>query len=66
MDGWHLGCATAPADVLGTPLKVTANDVPHMNPLIQHGSEPEWFFTVVPWRRATAIECSPERTVLRR
>lgn len=38
MDGWRLGYATAAPDILGAMLKVTANDVTHVNTFAQHGA----------------------------
>jgi aspartate aminotransferase len=38
MDGWRLGYATAAPDVLSAMLKVTANDVTHVNTFAQHGA----------------------------
>jgi aspartate aminotransferase len=38
MDGWRLGYATAATDILGAMLKVTANDVTHVNTFAQHGA----------------------------
>jgi aspartate aminotransferase len=37
MDGWRLGYATAPPEILRAMLKVTANDVTHVNPFVQYG-----------------------------
>jgi aspartate aminotransferase len=38
MDGWRLGYATAAPDILSAMLKVTANDVTHVNTFAQHGA----------------------------
>jgi aspartate aminotransferase len=38
MDGWRLGYATAARDILSAMLKVTANDVTHVNTFAQHGA----------------------------
>lgn len=38
MDGWRLGYATAAPDILGAMMKVTANDVTHVNTFAQHGA----------------------------
>ena len=38
MDGWRLGYATAAPDILTAMLKVTANDVTHVNTFVQHGA----------------------------
>jgi aspartate aminotransferase len=38
MDGWRLGYATAAPDLLGAMLKITANDVTHVNTFAQHGA----------------------------
>ena len=38
MDGWRLGYATAAPDILSAMLKVTANDVTHVNTFVQHGA----------------------------
>jgi aspartate aminotransferase len=38
MDGWRIGYATAAPDILGAMLKVTANDVTHVNTFVQHGA----------------------------
>lgn len=38
MDGWRLGYATAASDILNAMLKVTANDVTHVNTFAQHGA----------------------------
>jgi aspartate aminotransferase len=38
MDGWRLGYATSAPDILGAMLKVTANDVTHVNTFAQHGA----------------------------
>jgi aspartate aminotransferase len=38
MDGWRLGYATAAPDILTAMLKVTANDVTHINTFAQHGA----------------------------
>jgi aspartate aminotransferase len=38
MDGWRIGYATAAPDILGAMLKVTANDVTHVNTFAQHGA----------------------------
>jgi aspartate aminotransferase len=38
MDGWRLGYATAAPDILAAMLKVTANDVTHVNTFAQHGA----------------------------
>lgn len=38
MDGWRVGYATAAPDILGAMLKVTANDVTHVNTFVQHGA----------------------------
>ncbi|MDB6089021.1 MAG: aspartate aminotransferase [Gammaproteobacteria bacterium] len=38
MDGWRLGYATAASDILSAMLKVTANDVTHVNTFAQHGA----------------------------
>jgi len=38
MDGWRLGYATAAPDILNAMLKVTANDVTHVNTFAQHGA----------------------------
>jgi len=38
MDGWRLGYVTAAPDILGAMLKVTANDVTHVNTFAQHGA----------------------------
>ncbi|WP_250467725.1 aminotransferase class I/II-fold pyridoxal phosphate-dependent enzyme [Caballeronia sp. GAFFF2] len=38
MDGWRLGFMTAPADVMPALLKITANDVTHVNTFIQAGA----------------------------
>ena len=38
MDGWRLGYATAAPDILGAMLKVTANDVTHVNTFAQYGA----------------------------
>ena len=38
MDGWRLGYATGAPDILGAMLKVTANDVTHVNTFAQHGA----------------------------
>ncbi|MXO64947.1 pyridoxal phosphate-dependent aminotransferase [Altericroceibacterium endophyticum] len=37
MDGWRLGYATAPKPLLQAMLKITANDVTHINPFVQYG-----------------------------
>jgi aspartate aminotransferase len=37
MDGWRLGYAHAPAPLLRAMMKVTANDVTHVNPFVQYG-----------------------------
>jgi aspartate aminotransferase len=38
MDGWRLGYATAAPDILAAMLKVTSNDVTHINTFAQHGA----------------------------
>ncbi len=38
MDGWRIGYASAAPDILGAMLKVTANDVTHVNTFVQHGA----------------------------
>lgn len=38
MDGWRVGFMTAPADVMPGLLKITANDVTHVNTFIQAGA----------------------------
>ena len=38
MDGWRLGYATAAPDILNAMLKVTSNDVTHVNTFAQHGA----------------------------
>jgi aspartate aminotransferase len=38
MDGWRIGYATAAPDILGAMLKVTANDVTHVNTFVQYGA----------------------------
>ncbi|MDR5776477.1 MULTISPECIES: aminotransferase class I/II-fold pyridoxal phosphate-dependent enzyme [unclassified Caballeronia] len=38
MDGWRVGFMTAPADVMPALLKITANDVTHVNTFIQAGA----------------------------
>jgi aspartate aminotransferase len=38
MDGWRIGYATAAPDILNAMLKVTANDVTHVNTFVQHGA----------------------------
>ena len=38
MDGWRIGYATAAPDILSAILKVTANDVTHVNTFVQHGA----------------------------
>jgi aspartate aminotransferase len=38
MDGWRLGYATAARDILAAMLKVTSNDVTHINTFVQHGA----------------------------
>lgn len=38
MDGWRIGFMTAPADVMPGLLKITANDVTHVNTFIQAGA----------------------------
>ncbi|WP_420138339.1 pyridoxal phosphate-dependent aminotransferase [Sphingomonas sp.] len=37
MDGWRLGYAHAPEPLLRAMLKVTANDITHVNPFVQYG-----------------------------
>lgn len=37
MDGWRLGYATGPQTLLKAMLKITANDVTHVNPFVQYG-----------------------------
>ena len=37
MDGWRLGYAHAPVPLLRAMMKVTANDVTHVNPFVQYG-----------------------------
>jgi aspartate aminotransferase len=38
MDGWRLGYATAPPEILAAMLKITANDATHVNSFIQYGA----------------------------
>lgn len=38
MDGWRIGYATAPADILAAMLKITASEVTHVNTFVQHGA----------------------------
>lgn len=38
MDGWRVGYLTAPADIMAGMLKITANDVTHVNTFIQSGA----------------------------
>ncbi len=38
MDGWRLGYATAAPDILDAMMKVTANDVTHVNTFAQYGA----------------------------
>ncbi len=38
MDGWRIGYATAAPDLIGAMLKVTANDVTHVNTFVQYGA----------------------------
>jgi len=38
MDGWRIGYVAAPADAIGAMLKITANDVTHVNTFIQAGA----------------------------
>jgi len=38
MDGWRIGYATAAPDILNAMLKITANDVTHVNTFVQHGA----------------------------
>jgi aspartate aminotransferase len=38
MDGWRLGYATAAPDFLAAMLKITSNDVTHINTFAQHGA----------------------------
>lgn len=38
MDGWRVGFMTAPADFMPALLKITANDVTHVNTFIQAGA----------------------------
>jgi aspartate aminotransferase len=38
MDGWRVGYATAAPDILDAMLKVTANDVTHVNTFVQYGA----------------------------
>lgn len=38
MDGWRIGFMTAPADIMPGLLKITANDVTHVNTFIQAGA----------------------------
>jgi aspartate aminotransferase len=38
MDGWRLGYATAAPDILAAMLKITSNDVTHINTFAQHGA----------------------------
>jgi aspartate aminotransferase len=38
MDGWRIGYATAAPDILNAMLKVTANDVTHVNTFVQYGA----------------------------
>ncbi|MBU9597991.1 pyridoxal phosphate-dependent aminotransferase [Burkholderia multivorans] len=38
MDGWRVGFMAAPADVMPALLKITANDVTHVNTFIQAGA----------------------------
>jgi len=38
MDGWRLGYATAASDILSAMMKVTANDVTHVNTFAQYGA----------------------------
>lgn len=38
MDGWRIGYATSAPDILGAMMKVTANDVTHVNTFVQHGA----------------------------
>jgi aspartate aminotransferase len=38
MDGWRLGYATAAPDILAAMLKITSNDVTHVNTFAQYGA----------------------------
>ena len=38
MDGWRIGYLAAPAGAIGAILKITANDVTHVNTFIQEGA----------------------------
>src|ERR1700722_3440966 len=38
MDGWRIGYATAAPDILNAMLKITANDVTHVNTFVQYGA----------------------------
>lgn len=38
MDGWRIGYLAAPKDAIGAILKITANDVTHVNTFIQEGA----------------------------
>lgn len=38
MDGWRVGYATAPRDILAAMLKITASEVTHVNTFVQHGA----------------------------
>ena len=38
MDGWRIGYLAAPRDAVGAILKITANDVTHVNTFIQEGA----------------------------
>lgn len=38
MDGWRLGCAVASPDLIAAMMKITMNDVTHVNSFVQYGA----------------------------